>query len=1178
MAISKTRMRMEQIKGGKLNLKHADASALEIVATPLGQSEELYIKADTSAGQEKVVLGEGAAVKLQLDGDILNGSAIVYTAEGIGANNVDTKLPTAAAVKAYVDASAANVTIADNESANEENAIIFSADADTDGGVIPLEQDHSGLTYNPSAGRITATAFSDGTATMTAGALSGVTTVGCGAITSSGNLAVTGTITGDTSLTLDAVTISTAEIELLDGVTAGTVIASRVASADGNKDMSGGRNLTISGELDAGSGDFSGDIDVDGTANLDAVDIDGAVQADGLITVGADTDGYDIKFFGNGAGRHMLWDESADTLRLVGAGTKLAFFDGSDVSGGEHISAVDNTLTISAGTNITHNSSNHTFRSIAANAAATMTLKSDHAGSPQPHCVLDRNRNGTAMATGDDVGLISFKGNTTTGGNNVFYGQIAAKAEDATDASAEGSLDFFVLANRVAVSGAKLTGNGAGRIDATIGAGAASLVTLPGSLSITAQAAALSMNSQKITNLAAPTSDNDAVRKIYVDNLLQGLDTKDSVIAASTANEGFSYSPAAGTGSVGTLTKGATGPISIDGQALKLADRVLLKDQTQARQNGIWKVTQEGVADAAARFELGFDAGIPANNQTLILTFKGLVSPQTITFRGGTDASDSAFSSNVADIGTNGLSAAAVATAVRTLFNSLANYSSGGSGGVAQAIGNTVADASFNITRDAAGDTMTGPSAIIVNAVSAAPLIITRAEDADGGSGPRSKLTPGAFTFVERGTVNADQGFVMTGDKDIPYQVAVDADGPVWTQFSGAGQITAGLALTKSGNTMNVAVDDSSIEINSDALRVKATGITNAMLAGSIANAKLANSTISGKELGVNLDSLSVDDSSIEFSAGAAFNGSAASTIQVKASGITNAMLGGSIGQDKLAGSIPDSKLNAISSANKVEASALELSANTAMEDNAGLALKANIAGDGLAIASSGGNQVLSVGVDDSSIQLNSDALRVKALGVTDAMLAGSISDSKLSTIAAGNKVSGSAVQLATDSAIADATGLQLKASIAGNGVDLVSSGGNQVLSLTAAGILPAQLNCIEAYHIAASDLASPYDLVQATIAFAPSAASPVRDIANLMSSVSGANTQALNKGGSVKVYLNGQLLTPDLSASSNQDSAIVLASADYKWWSDSGTLKLRFNGALVENGDIIRISGMAIS
>jgi len=63
----------------------------------------------------------------------------------------------------------------------------------------------------------------------------------------------------------------------------------------------------------------AGDIDIDGTANLDVVDIDGATQADGTITVGADDTGYDVKFFGATASAYMLWDESADDLILAGA-------------------------------------------------------------------------------------------------------------------------------------------------------------------------------------------------------------------------------------------------------------------------------------------------------------------------------------------------------------------------------------------------------------------------------------------------------------------------------------------------------------------------------------------------------------------------------------------------------------------------------------------------------------------------------------------------------------------------------------------------------------------------------------------------------------------------------------------------------------------------------------------
>ena len=60
--------------------------------------------------------------------------------------------------------------------------------------------------------------------------------------------------------------------------------------------------------------------------------------------------------------------------------------------------------------------------------------------------------------------------------------------------------------------------------------------------------------------------------------------------------------------------------------------------------------------------------------------------------------------------------------------------------------------------------------------------------------------------------------------------------------------VVAGSGLTGGGTTgdvtLNVQVDDSSIEIDSDTLQVKASGITNAMLGGSIANSKLANSSI----------------------------------------------------------------------------------------------------------------------------------------------------------------------------------------------------------------------------------------------------------------------------------------------------------------------------------------------
>mgnify|MGYP003113513380 CR=1 FL=1 len=89
---------------------------------------------------------------------------------------------------------------------------------------------------------------------------------------------------------LDGVTSTAAELNVLDGITAvvgelnaldlgstavGTAIASKAVILDSNKDYTGFRNITLSGELDAGSLDVSGDVDIDGTLETDALSING---------------------------------------------------------------------------------------------------------------------------------------------------------------------------------------------------------------------------------------------------------------------------------------------------------------------------------------------------------------------------------------------------------------------------------------------------------------------------------------------------------------------------------------------------------------------------------------------------------------------------------------------------------------------------------------------------------------------------------------------------------------------------------------------------------------------------------------------------------------------------------------------------------------------------------------
>jgi hypothetical protein len=101
----------------------------------------------------------------------------------------------------------------------------------------------------------------------------------------------------------------------------------------------------------------------------------------------------------------------------------------------------------------------------------------------------------------------------------------------------------------------------------------------------TAPDGAVSLNSQKITNLATPTADADAASKSYVDGVAQGLDVKDSVKVATTANITLS----------GTQT--------IDGVAVSADERVLVKDQSTASQNGLYLCkasTWERTTDLAA--------------------------------------------------------------------------------------------------------------------------------------------------------------------------------------------------------------------------------------------------------------------------------------------------------------------------------------------------------------------------------------------------------------------------------------------------------------------------------------------------------------------------------------------------------------------------------------------------
>jgi hypothetical protein len=93
--------------------------------------------------------------------------------------------------------------------------------------------------------------------------------------------------------------------------------------------------------------------------------------------------------------------------------------------------------------------------------------------------------------------------------------------------------------------------------------------------------------------------------------------------------------------------------------------------------------------------------------------------------------------------------------------------------------------------------------------------VLTRASDADISA----DVTPGMFAFVEQGTVNADNGFVLTTDGP----VTLETTALVFVQFSGAGQITAGAGLTKSGNTIDAVGTANRISVAADSIDIAST-------------------------------------------------------------------------------------------------------------------------------------------------------------------------------------------------------------------------------------------------------------------------------------------------------------------------------------------------------------------
>jgi hypothetical protein len=147
-------------------------------------------------------------------------------------------------------------------------------------------------------------------------------------------MAVAGNLTVGGALTLGSgAVISEAELETIDGITPGTVLASKAMIVDANKDITGGRNLTITGELDAATLDISGNADIDGTLEADAMTLNGTAITT-VATLSTGISNGNLPVFTSGAadndflridGTAIEGRSASEVLSDIGAQASLTF-------------------------------------------------------------------------------------------------------------------------------------------------------------------------------------------------------------------------------------------------------------------------------------------------------------------------------------------------------------------------------------------------------------------------------------------------------------------------------------------------------------------------------------------------------------------------------------------------------------------------------------------------------------------------------------------------------------------------------------------------------------------------------------------------------------------------------------------------------------------------------------
>ena len=172
-------------------------------------------------------------------------------------------------------------------------------------------------------------------------------------------------LSGGTLIVGDA-EISGTEIAQLDGVTAGTITASKAVIVDSSKDITGFRNVTLTGELDAATLDISGNADIDGTLETDALSINGTAVTSSATELNI-LDGKSFVDEDNMASNSATAIASQQSIKayvdgqISGVSTPPLFFTADDENNLNINLTSEERLTVAGGTGVATTSSGNTI-------------------------------------------------------------------------------------------------------------------------------------------------------------------------------------------------------------------------------------------------------------------------------------------------------------------------------------------------------------------------------------------------------------------------------------------------------------------------------------------------------------------------------------------------------------------------------------------------------------------------------------------------------------------------------------------------------------------------------------------------------------------------------------------------------------------------------------------------